>query len=74
MALNATQQTQLTNAINLMLKGTAVELPFDANVIDAVATVAASSGFSATNGAFKESAKLNPVSTLLRWVLYQGTH
>jgi hypothetical protein len=74
MALTADEQSRLTNAINLMLKGTAVELPFDANVIDAVAKVAASSGFEPTNGAFKEDAKNNPISTLLRWVLYQGTH
>jgi hypothetical protein len=71
--LTALEQATLTKAINLMLQGQAYETPFDERVAETVARVAVSSGFLETDGAFLESIRNNPISTLLEFVLYIGT-
>lgn len=76
--LSAAQFAAVNQAVNLMLKAHATELPFDATVIQVVAPVAAAIGFvppgelSATSGAFFEAAKNNPISTLLSLVAFIG--
>lgn len=79
---SSAQFSQLQNAINLMVRGTATELPFDANVIDAVTLIANQVGFNpgalGSNGnpisnlGFKEAARNNPISTLLEFVAFVG--
>jgi hypothetical protein len=70
---NATQQHQIASAYILLTRGTAYETPFAEDVIERVAPVAVSSGFMASTGAFYEAAKLNPISTLLKWINYLGS-
>lgn len=77
--LSTAQKTAIQNAIDLMVVGTAPELPFDAKIIETVAPVAEAIGFipplytQATNGAFQESCKLRPISTLLALAKFIGT-
>jgi len=70
--LTPTQTAQVTDAMNLMLVGTAYETPLSEDVVERLAPAAASCGFLATTGAFYEAVKLNPVSTFLRWALFLG--
>lgn len=72
MTLNANQKQHLQDAVNLMTKGQSYESPFDATVIEQVAKVAASSGFTKTDGVFLQQARDNPFSTLLRFILFVG--
>ena len=73
MTLSATEQTHLNEAINLMVLGQAREEPFADDVIERLAPAAASTGFM-DKGEFYAAVRDNPVSTLLRWVLYVGTN
>ena len=70
--LSALSKVQLQHAIDSMVRESAVELPFDATVIEEVGRVAAASGFESA-GKFQEDAKLNPISVLLRFLLYLGS-
>jgi len=69
MALTASQQAQIQSAIDLMDKGSAYQTPFSEDVISRVAQAAASSGF-LTTGAFYEQAKLEPIATLLKFLVF----
>lgn len=71
MALSATVQSALQEAIDLMLKGQAYETPFSEDVIQRVARAANLSGFM-TVGAFYEAARNEPFATLLKFVKYAG--
>lgn len=72
-SFTAGEKTLVNNAINLMLLAQARELPFDAGVIDALSATAVSSGFSTSSGKFHEDCLNNPITTLLRWVVYMGS-
>jgi len=73
MTLSATDAARLQHAIDSMVKENAVELPFDANVIDELSRVAVSSGFLVSSGSFKRDCGLRPISTLLRFAKFLGT-
>lgn len=62
------EQAQVQSAINLLLRGSAYETPFAEDVLLRLAPAAESSGFLSAGG-FMDAAKLNPISTLLRWLL-----
>jgi len=68
----AAEINELEDAAMLMLAGTAYETPFAEDVIQRLAPVAESSNF-LTRGGFYEAAKLNPVSTMLKWALQVGS-
>ena len=70
--LSATAQAQLQGAIDLLVKGQAYETPFAGDVIERAALAAEGSSFM-TRGGFFEAAKLNPISILLKWVLFLGS-
>jgi hypothetical protein len=63
--------TQLQNAIKLLTGGQAYETPLAADVIERLSLAARDSGFM-TQGGFTEAAKLNPISTLLKWVEFSS--
>jgi hypothetical protein len=70
--LSQAQYNAVQAAVNLYLKGTAVENQLHVDAIDAVAPVAKAIGFSASTGAFAESAKHHPVTTLLQLAAFIG--
>lgn len=70
--LSTANKAKLQHAIDLMVKGSAVELPFDSTVSEEVGRVAASAGFEST-GNFKEDVRDRPISTLLRFLKFLGT-
>ena len=72
MALSQSDLTNLKTAANLLLLGTALELPFDAKVAEVLATTAVSSGFAARSGQFLQAIKNNPVSTMILFVAFVG--
>lgn len=72
MALTVSQKANIAHAVDRMVKTQAVELPFDAQIIDELALVAASSGFAPSSGTFVQWARDNPISTLLRWLIFVG--
>ena len=72
MTLTATQKAELQSAIDLMVKGQAYETPFSEDVIERAARASADIGFLNT-GSFYEAVKLNPISTLLKFVLFVGS-
>jgi len=55
-----------------MVKESAVELPFDGNVVDELSKVSASTGFEGS-GSFKRDCGTNPITTLLRFAKFLGT-
>lgn len=69
---SATQNSQLLDAINLMTKGTAIEVPFADDVIERLAPVAESSGY-LTRGAFYQAIRDRPISAMLQWALFLGS-
>lgn len=71
--LNTTQKAQLQLAIDKYVKSSAVENVEDSQISEIVAKVAASTGFTVSDGAFLQQIRDNPVSTLLRFILYIGT-
>jgi len=71
--LNTTQKAQLNSAIDRYVKGSAVENVEDAQISETVAKVAASTGFTVSDGAFLQQIRDRPVSTLLRFILYIGS-
>ena len=62
---------QLQNAINLMVRATAVEIPIGADVVDALTIVAFESGYFPALG-FKTAVMNAPISTILLWLAYMG--
>lgn len=66
------QFNSLTNANNLMLLSKAIQIPFDATVMTAVANVAQQCGFVPTSGYFLQEAENKPISTLINFILYMG--
>jgi hypothetical protein len=62
----------LDNAVSLLKISTAYNTPFDATVMQQVAKVAASSGFTKSTGGFTERAKDAPILTLLQFLNYIG--
>lgn len=71
MALTTAEKNKLQHAIDLMVKGNAPQLPFDATIIQEVAAVAQSSGYQVA-ATFTENAKNSPISTLLAFVKFIG--
>jgi len=69
--LSASNKAKLQDAIDLLEKGTALELPLSEDVVQRVAPVAESIGFS-TVGGFYEAAGEKPISTLLKLALAIG--
>jgi hypothetical protein len=70
--LSQANKDALQAAIDRLIKENAVEIPFDAEIIERVARVAASTGFQGA-GNFKENAKLRPISVLLQFIKFIGT-
>jgi hypothetical protein len=70
--LSAANAAALQAAADAMTATNAVELPFDATIIERIAAVSASTGFE-TAGKFKNDARDNPISTLLRFAKFLGT-
>jgi hypothetical protein len=71
-ALTATEKDNIQHAIDLMLKGTAVELPVDSTCMENVGKAARSVGFSVTGKTFEQAVRDNPVTTLLEFILFVG--
>lgn len=69
--LSTTSQARLTDAINLLLRGTAVETPFPEDVIQRIAPVAVELNLSTIGGAY-ETVRDNPVSALIALVDASG--
>lgn len=55
----------------MMFRGSAVELPFDASVIDELSRVSDSSGFISALP-FHDACKNNPITTLIKWMIFIG--
>jgi hypothetical protein len=72
-SFTAAEKVLVNKAINLMLIAQARETPFDAGVIDALSASAVSCGFATSSGKFHEDCLNNPITTLLRWVVFMGS-
>ncbi len=72
MTLTAAQLAGINSAIQLLTRGQAYETPFAEDVIERVAQTAEAVGF-LTVGGFYEAAKLNPISTLLKFIVFVGS-
>jgi hypothetical protein len=70
--LSQTNKDALQAAIDRLVKENATEIPFDAEIIERVAKVAASTGFLGA-GNFKEAARDRPISVLLQFIKFIGT-
>jgi hypothetical protein len=66
--LLAIDRARIQSALSLLLGSSAYETPFAEDVLLRLAPAAQSTGF-LSQGAFLESAKKNPISTLLQWLL-----
>jgi hypothetical protein len=71
-SLTVTEKANIQQAIDLMLKGTAVELPIDSTCMELVAKAAREAGFSTGSSTFEQAVRDNPVTTLLKLVLFVG--
>lgn len=67
--LSAVARANLSGAINLLVGSSAYETPFAEDVIDRLGKSVEGSGFM-SRGAVAEACKLNPISTLLKWVSF----
>ena len=71
-SLSTTEKAQVQHAIDLMVLGSAVELPVDSTCMENVAKAAVSSGFKTSDEAFKQAIRDRPVTTLLEFILFVG--
>ena len=70
--LSVTEKAHVQHAIDLMVVGTAVELPVDSTCMESVAKAAVTSGFKTSDEAFKQAMRDRPVTTLLEFILFVG--
>lgn len=71
-SLTDAEKANIQHAIDLMLKGSAEELPMDSTCSENVAKAAVSCGFKASTGAYLNAIRDNPVTTLLQFILFVG--
>lgn len=71
-SLTDAEKANIQHAIDLMLLGTAVELPPDSTCTESVARAAVTAGFKTSDDEFKQAMRDNPITTLLKFVLFVG--
>lgn len=72
-SLTVTEKDNIQHAIDLMVKGSARETPFDSTVIENVQKAAISIGYVPSGGrTFQQAVQDNPFSTLLDLLLFVG--
>lgn len=71
-SLSTAQKANIQHGIDLMLKGTAEELPVDSTVMENVGKTARAISFPTPGQTFEQAVRDNPVSTLLKLVLFVG--
>jgi len=72
MSLSVAAKANIQHAIDLMVLGSAEELPPDSTVMENVGKAARDAGFTVTGKTFEQAVRDNPVSTLLKLVLFVG--
>jgi len=70
--LTVAEKANIQHAIDLMLVGSAVELPVDSTCMENVALAARSIAFPTGGQTFEQAMRDNPVTTLLKLVLFVG--
>lgn len=72
MTLSTADLNGLKKAANRMIQGSALELPFDADVAQILGRHATAIGFTDGVGTFEQAVKLRPVSTMILFVAFVG--
>ena len=71
-SLSTAAKANINQAVNLMLLGTAPELPPDSTCFELVGKAARDAGFPTPGKTFEQAMRDNPVTTLLKLVLFVG--
>jgi len=71
-SLSVAEKANIQYAIDLMLIGTAPELPADSTCMESVGKAARAAGFTVTGKTFEQAVRDNPITTLLQLVLFVG--
>lgn len=71
-SLTDAEKANIQHAIDLMLVGSATELPVDSTCMENVALAARSIAFDTGGQTFEQAVRDNPVTTLLKLVLFVG--
>lgn len=71
-SLTVAEKANIQHAIDLMLNGTATELPVDSTCMENVALAARAISFPTGGQTFEQAVRDNPVTTLLKLVLFVG--
>jgi hypothetical protein len=70
--ISVAAKANIQHAIDLMLNGTAVELPVDSTCMEQVGLAARAISFPTPGQTFEQAMRDNPVTTLLKLVLFVG--
>jgi hypothetical protein len=71
-SLTVAEKANIQHAVDLMVLGSAEELPPDSTVMESVGKAARAAGFTVTGKTFEQAVRDNPISTLLNLVLFVG--
>ncbi len=71
-SLSVAAKANINQAINLMVLGSAEELPPDSTVMELVGKAARDAGFPTPGKTFEQAVRDNPISTLLSFALFLG--
>ncbi len=71
-SLSVAAKANVNQAINLMVLGSAEELPPDSTVMELVGKAARDAGFPTPGKTFEQAVRDNPISTLLSFALFLG--
>ncbi len=70
--LSAAAKANINQAVNLMVLGSAEELPPDSTIMELVGKAARDAGFPTPGKTFEQAVRDNPISTLLNFALFLG--
>ncbi len=71
-SLSVAAKANVNQAINLMVLGSAEELPPDSTVMELVGKAARDASFPTPGKTFEQAVRDNPISTLLSFALFLG--
>ena len=70
--LSAGAKANINQAVNLMVLGSAEELPPDSTIMELVGKAARDAEFPTPGKTFEQAVRDNPISTLLNFLLFLG--